>query len=65
MKRENSGSKSDAAVTAIAAAAITARFARVASISPPAGVCAMMPAAVAIDITTPMLASSHFWMVSR
>jgi hypothetical protein len=64
-KRENSGSKSEAAVTANAAAAITARFARVASISAPAGVWAMRPAAVAIDIATPMLASSHFWIVSK
>src|SRR6202042_2562400 len=60
MKPEHSGSKSDAAATAIAAVAITARFARVASMNPPAGVWAMMPEAVAIDITIPMLASSHF-----
>ncbi len=40
----NSGSASEAAVTRIAAAAITSRFALVASTSAPAGVCAAMPA---------------------
>ena len=63
-KLEASGSSSEAAVTATAAAAITLRLARVASISPPAGVCATIPAAVAIDMTTPILTSSH-WIVSR
>ena len=49
-KLENKGRSSEAAVTAIAAATMTPRLARVASISAPAGVCARRPAAVAIDI---------------
>src|SRR4029077_20102044 len=53
------GSTRDAAVTSVAAAIITARFALVASTSAPAGVCATIPAKVAIDITMPMLASSQ------
>jgi hypothetical protein len=41
------------------------RFARTVSTRAPAGVWATIPAAVAIDITTPMLASSQFCTVSR
>ena len=37
----------------------------VASTRAPAGVCARMPAMVAIDITTPILAASHFRSVRR
>jgi hypothetical protein len=54
-----------AVVTSTAAAAITSRFALVASTSAPAGVCATIPAIVAIDITIPICASSHFCSVSR
>ena len=48
-----------------AAVIIRARFQVVASISAPAGVCATNPATAATDMTMPMLASSHFWIVSR
>jgi hypothetical protein len=47
-------------VTRIAAKAMTARFAWVASTSAPTGVCGANPAMAATDMTTPMLASSHF-----
>ena len=53
------------AVTTIAAAIISARFAVLRSISAPAGVWAMIPANAATDITTPMLAWSHFCSVKR
>jgi hypothetical protein len=53
------GNTSEARVTASAAPATSARLARVASTRAPAGVCANRPARVAIDITTPMLASSQ------
>ena len=62
---ESQGNKSEAAVTRTAAATITVRFAFVLSISAPAGVWARIPATVVTDITSPMLASSHFWIVSR
>ena len=61
----NSGSDSEASVTRMAATAITVRLARVASTSAPAGVCATMPATVAIDITRPMRASSQCCSVRR
>lgn len=64
-KPGNKGSDNDASVTMIAASAITVRFARVASTSAPAGVCAAMPAMVAIDITRPMRASSQCCSVRR
>jgi hypothetical protein len=64
-KPVNQGSSTDAPVTSSAATAINPRFARVASTSMPAGVCARSPAAVAIDITTPIVASFHFCAVSR
>ena len=59
------GSVRHASVTTIAAAIIRPRFAVLRSISAPAGVWAMMPASAAIDITTPMLAWSHFCSVNR
>ena len=62
---DSQGRSNDAAVTKTAAATITARLALVASTNAPAGVCARMPATVAIDMTTPMLAASHFRSVSR
>ena len=64
-KPGNSGSDSDASVTMMAAMTITSRLARVASTSAPAGVCATMPAMVAIDITRPMRASSQCCSVRR
>ena len=64
-KLGNSGSDRQARVTMTAAPIIIIRFARVASTSAPAGVCAMMPARVEIDITIPIRASSHFCSVSR
>ncbi len=64
-KLGNSGSDSDASVTMMAAMTIASRFARVASTSAPAGVCATMPAMVAIDITRPMRASSQCCSVRR
>ena len=59
------GKSSEAAVTRTAAATMTVRFAFVLSISAPAGVWARMPATVVTDITSPMLASSHFCIVSK
>jgi hypothetical protein len=58
-KADSHVSANEAAVTASAAAAIRTRFARSASTSAPAGVWATISAAVAIDMTTPMLASSQ------
>ena len=65
MKPGNNGSDSEAIVTIIAAITITSRLDRVASSSAPAGVCATMPAIVAIDMTRPMRVSSHRCSVKR
>ena len=63
---ESQGSEREAAVTTKPLRpAMTARFALVASTSAPAGVCASSPATVAIDMTTPMLAASQAFSVSR
>ncbi len=62
---DSQGRMRDAAVTRTAAAIMKARFALIASTKAPAGVCARMPAMVAIDITTPILAASHLRSVRR
>jgi hypothetical protein len=41
------------------------RFRRVASMKAPIGVCASRPEMPEIDMTTPMLAASQCWVVSR
>jgi hypothetical protein len=63
--RWSNGNARHVNVTIIAAATIKARLVLLRSISAPAGVCATMPATAATDITTPMLAWSHFCSVRR
>lgn len=64
-KLGKSGSDNEANVTMVAATTITSRLDRVASTSAPAGVCATMPAIVAIDMKRPILASSQCCSVRR
>ena len=59
------GSARDETVTSTAAPTITPRLALVASTRAPAGVWAAIPASAAIDMTRPMLASSHLPTVRR
>ena len=65
VKPANSGRASEPRVTTTAAVTRIARLAWLRSTSAPAGVCASSPATPPIDMTRPIEASSHFWMVSR